>query len=261
MSKHSIVRWIKIIGVYLLVAAVAALGWLWCALPEDLSGTGTDAHAAALWLGGAAARARQPQCGQHPGSGQLPDHAGTGRLAAGQDHPRHRDAAPHGQGVRHALWGENVLGGGACGGLFRGTHRRRRLPWSPRKAGGAAAGRPGDPHGEHRYRDQRAGPCRAGGRCRCGGGGGLRPQGGAAADHPLPVWDAERPVAGRNVGAGFLRRGGHSDLCGCAGRGIRRAGSPISDSDTGERVALRSGEIVACQIVGCTGGTAGSPRS
>ena len=36
MSKHSIVRWIKIIGVYLLVAAVAALGWLWCALPEQI---------------------------------------------------------------------------------------------------------------------------------------------------------------------------------------------------------------------------------
>ena len=36
MSKHSIVRWIKIIGVYLLVAAVAALGWLWCALPEQV---------------------------------------------------------------------------------------------------------------------------------------------------------------------------------------------------------------------------------
>ena len=36
-------------------------------------------------------------------------------------------------------------------------------------------------------------------------------------------------------------------------------GHPISDGDTGEQVALRSGEIVACQIVGCTGGTAGSP--
>ena len=36
MSKHSIVRWIKIIGAYLLVAAVAALGWLWCALPEQV---------------------------------------------------------------------------------------------------------------------------------------------------------------------------------------------------------------------------------
>jgi len=36
MSKHSIVRWIKIIGAYLLVAAVVALGWLWCALPEQV---------------------------------------------------------------------------------------------------------------------------------------------------------------------------------------------------------------------------------
>ena len=36
-------------------------------------------------------------------------------------------------------------------------------------------------------------------------------------------------------------------------------GHPISDSDTGESVALRSGEIVACSIVGYTSGTIGSP--
>lgn len=36
-------------------------------------------------------------------------------------------------------------------------------------------------------------------------------------------------------------------------------GHPISDSDTGESVALRSGEIVPCEIVGCTRGTVGSP--
>ena len=36
MSKHSIVRWGKIMGAYLLVAVVAALGWLWCALPEQV---------------------------------------------------------------------------------------------------------------------------------------------------------------------------------------------------------------------------------
>ena len=36
-------------------------------------------------------------------------------------------------------------------------------------------------------------------------------------------------------------------------------GHPISDSDTGRSVALRSGEIVPCQIVGCTSGTIGSP--
>lgn len=36
-------------------------------------------------------------------------------------------------------------------------------------------------------------------------------------------------------------------------------GHPISDSDTGESVALRSGEIVPCEIIGCTAGTVGSP--
>lgn len=36
-------------------------------------------------------------------------------------------------------------------------------------------------------------------------------------------------------------------------------GHPISDSDTGKSVALRSGEIVPCQITGCVKGTAGSP--
>ena len=36
-------------------------------------------------------------------------------------------------------------------------------------------------------------------------------------------------------------------------------GHPISDSDTGKSIALRSGEIVPCQIVGCTAGTVGSP--
>ncbi len=36
-------------------------------------------------------------------------------------------------------------------------------------------------------------------------------------------------------------------------------GHPISDSDTGRSVALRSGEIVPCQIIGCTSGTVGSP--
>ena len=37
------------------------------------------------------------------------------------------------------------------------------------------------------------------------------------------------------------------------------AGLGHPDSDTGESVALRSGEIVACSIVGCTSGTIGSP--
>ncbi len=36
-------------------------------------------------------------------------------------------------------------------------------------------------------------------------------------------------------------------------------GHPISDSDTGESIALRSGEIVRCEITGCSKGTVGSP--
>ena len=36
-------------------------------------------------------------------------------------------------------------------------------------------------------------------------------------------------------------------------------GHPISDGDTGESIALRSGEIVSCRITGCSMGTAGSP--
>lgn len=36
-------------------------------------------------------------------------------------------------------------------------------------------------------------------------------------------------------------------------------GHPISDSDTGESIALRTGEIVPCEITGCSKGTAGSP--
>lgn len=36
-------------------------------------------------------------------------------------------------------------------------------------------------------------------------------------------------------------------------------GHSISDGDTGQSIALRSGEIVPCEIVGCTAGTIGSP--
>ena len=36
-------------------------------------------------------------------------------------------------------------------------------------------------------------------------------------------------------------------------------GHSISDGDTGQSIALRSGEIVPCEIIGCTIGTAGSP--
>ena len=91
-------------------------------------------------------------------------------------------------------------------------------------------------------------------------GGGVRPQRGTAADQPDPgVGRLFRPVAGRDVGAGFFRRGGHHDLCGPAAGGVCRAGPPHQRQRHRRKRSLRSGEIVACSIVGCTSGTIGSP--
>ena len=75
-----------------------------------------------------------------------------------------------------------------------------------------------------------------------------------------PVWDetarqwrAGMWVRDSSAGVGTLT---FAD----AERGIFAGlGHPISDSDTGESIALRTGEIVPCEITGCSKGTAGSP--
>ena len=76
----------------------------------------------------------------------------------------------------------------------------------------------------------------------------------------VPVWDADTAqwragmwVRDSSAGVGTLT---FVDEQAGVFAGL---GHPISDSDTGESVTLRSGEIVACQIIGCTSGTAGSP--
>ena len=74
-----------------------------------------------------------------------------------------------------------------------------------------------------------------------------------------PAWDAE---AGQWRAGMWVRdsSAGVGTLTFVTENGIFAGlGHPISDSDTGESVALRSGEIVACSIVGCTSGTIGSP--
>ena len=75
-----------------------------------------------------------------------------------------------------------------------------------------------------------------------------------------PVWDASSAqwragmwVRDSSAGVGTLTFA-DEELGVFAG-----LGHPISDSDTGESVALRSGEIVPCEITGCSVGTAGSP--
>lgn len=75
-----------------------------------------------------------------------------------------------------------------------------------------------------------------------------------------PVWDASSAqwragmwVRDSSAGVGTLTFADE-------GKGVFAGlGHPISDSDTGESIALRSGEIVPCQITGCSKGTAGSP--
>ena len=76
----------------------------------------------------------------------------------------------------------------------------------------------------------------------------------------VPVWDA---AAGQWRAGMWVRDSsagvGTMTFVDNAAGGFAGLGHPISDSDTGESVALRSGEIVPCQIVGCTSGTVGSP--
>ncbi len=75
-----------------------------------------------------------------------------------------------------------------------------------------------------------------------------------------PVWDTQAQqwragmwVRDSSAGVGTLTFVNEADHT------FGGLGHPISDNDTGESIALRSGEIVACEIVGCTKGTAGSP--
>lgn len=76
----------------------------------------------------------------------------------------------------------------------------------------------------------------------------------------VPVWDAAAGqwragmwVRDSSAGVGTLTFADDA-------RGIFAGlGHPISDSDTGESIALRTGEIVPCEITGCSKGTAGSP--
>ena len=75
-----------------------------------------------------------------------------------------------------------------------------------------------------------------------------------------PVWDASAGQwrAGKGVRDSSAGVGTMTFIDEEAGV-FAGLGHPISDSDTGKSVALRSGEIVPCQIVGCTSGTVGSP--
>ena len=210
MSKHSIVRWIKIIGAYLLVAAVAALGWLWCALPEQVY---LEPEQPLMlprfgWV--------EPLRGH--GSRNVASTRAAGSyqttLALGGWLPVKTIRATVMQRptvtVCGTPFGVKMFSEGALVVGFSEVHTAAGTV-NPAKQAGLRLGdrviRMGNTVTETNEQ--------------------VRPQGRAAADHPFAgVGYPERPVAGRNVGAGFLRRGGDADLCGRAGRGVCRAGSP-----------------------------------
>lgn len=259
MSKHSIVRWIKIIGAYLLVAAVAALGWLWCALPEQvylepeqplmlprfgwvepLRGHGSrnvastraaGSYQTTLALGGwlpvkiiRATVMQRPTvtvCGTPFGVKMFSE----GALVVGfsEVHTAAGTVNPAKQaGLR---LGDRVI---RMGNTV--TETNEQVHAALEAAAGAAVEVVYVRKGEQRQTTL------------------------------LPVWDTQNAqwragmwVRDSSAGVGTLT---FVDAQAGVFAGL---GHPISDSDTGEQVALRSGEIVACQIVGCTGGTAGSP--
>ncbi len=259
MSKHSIVRWIKMIGAYLLVAAVAALGWLWCTLPEQvylepeqplmlprfgwvepLRGHGSrnvastraaGSYQTTLALGGwlpvktiRATVMQRPTvtvCGTPFGVKMFSE----GALVVGfsEVHTAAGTVNPAKQaGLR---LGDRVI---RMGNTV--TETNEQVHAALEAAAGAAVEVVYVRKGEQRQTTL------------------------------LPVWDTQNAqwragmwVRDSSAGVGTLT---FVDAQAGVFAGL---GHPISDSDTGEQVALRSGEIVACQIVGCTGGTAGSP--
>ena len=259
MSKHSIVRWIKMIGVYLLVAAVAALGWLWCALPEEvyLEPEQTLTLPRFGWV--------EPLRGH--GSRNVASTRAAGSyqttLALGGWLPVKTIRATVMQRptvtVCGTPFGVKMFSEGALVVGFSEVHTAAGTV-NPAKQAGLRLGdrviRMGNTVTETNEQVHAA----------------LEAAAGAAVEVVyvrkgeqrqttlLPVWDTQNAqwragmwVRDSSAGVGTLT---FVDVQAGVFAGL---GHPISDSDTGERVALRSGEIVPCEITGCSVGTAGSP--
>ena len=259
MSKHSIGRWIKIIGVYLLVAAVAALGGLWCALPEEvyLEPEQTLTLPRFGWV--------EPLRGH--GSRNVASTRAAGSyqttLALGGWLPVKTIRATVMQRptvtVCGTPFGVKMFSEGALVVGFSEVHTAAGTV-NPAKQAGLRLGdrviRMGNTVTETNEQVHAA----------------LEAAAGAAVEVVyvrkgeqrqttlLPVWDTQNAqwragmwVRDSSAGVGTLtfvdpEKGVFAGL-----------GHPISDGDTGESIALRSGEIVPCDITGCSMGTVGSP--
>ena len=241
MSKHSIIRWGKIMGAYLLVVAVAALGWLWCALPEQVYLEPEQPLALPRfgWV--------EPLRGH--GSRNVASTRAAGSyqttLALGGWLPVKTIRATVMQRpmvtVCGTPFGVKMFSEGALVVGFSEVHTAAGTV-NPAKQAGLRLGdrviRMGNTVTETNEQVHAALEAAAG-----------------AAVEVVYVRKGEAGMWVRDSSAGV----GTLTFVDAQAGVFAGLGHPISDSDTGERVALRSGEIVTCQIVGCTGGTAGSP--
>ena len=259
MSKHSIVRWIKIIGAYLLVAAVAALGWLWCALPEQVY---LEPEQPLMlprfgWV--------EPLRGH--GSRNVASTRAAGSyqttLALGGWLPVKTIRATVMQRptvtVCGTPFGVKMFSEGALVVGFSEVHTAAGTV-NPAKQAGLRLGdrvvRMDDALTETNDAVHDALETAAGAPVQV-----VYIRNGEQFQTRLtPVWDstAGQWRAGMWVRDSSAGVGTMTFVDNAAGV-FAGLGHPISDSDTGESVALRSGEIVPCQIVGCTSGTVGSP--
>lgn len=184
MRRSRVRRWCGMAVVYLLVAAAAALGWLWHSLPSEVClepGQALTLPRLPGWSHSTpAGHATLPAPGPRAATGRHCRWAGGCR----SNDPRTGDRPAHCDRLRNALWRQNVLRRGACGGLF--GHRNRRRHREPGQAGWPAAGRPGDPAGGGGNRNERCRPRSAGSGRRPAAGAGLCPGQRTAADRSHP---------------------------------------------------------------------------
>ena len=259
MHRAGLVRLVRMGLVYLLVAAAAALGWLWHALPGEicLEPGQTLQLPRFAWVEPLRGRgSRNVASTRAVGSYQV-------TLALGGWLPVRTIRAVVTERPTVTVCGTPFgvkMFSGRCprGGIFGCKHRRRA--GNPAKAAGLRLGdrviRIGSTATEDNDAVKQALEAAQGGAVEV-----VYVRSGEQRQTSLtPVWDASSAqwragmwVRDSSAGVGtmtFVDR----QLGVFAG-----LGHPISDSDTGESVALRSGEIVACSIVGCTSGTIGSP--
>ena len=209
MHRAGLVRLVRMGLVYLLVAAAAALGWLWHALPEEicLEPGQTLQLPRFAWVEPLRGRgSRNVASTRAVGSYQV-------TLALGGWLPVRTIRAVVTERptvtVCGTPFGVKMFSEGALVVGFSDVNTAAG-PENPAKAAGLRLGDRVIRIGSTATEDNDA----------------VKQALEAAQGSAVEVGCLFRPVAGRDVGAGFFRRGGHHDLCGPAAGGVCRAGPP-----------------------------------